>query len=56
MKNQYINKFESFINAILYDAYDVNDLLDERDDEIIEKIGNIIDLCEKTLDKKGYLV
>jgi len=48
-------QFEAFIKDILGFAYEANDILDEDNEEIISKIGDIIDLCEKTLDNKGYL-
>jgi len=42
-------------NHILSLAYDINDLLDEKQDEIIAKNGLIIDFIEMILDKNGDL-
>jgi len=44
--------FTKLIDTILTDAYSVSDLLDENQDEIIQKIGQIIDVCEKFLDSQ----
>ncbi len=50
-----MNAFETFINQILTFAYEANDRISENDIDAINAIGAIVDLCETTLDKKGYL-
>ena len=49
------DSMENMINQILSSAYDMNDLLDENQDELIKYAGMIIDICEKALDEKEYL-
>ena len=49
-----MNNFETFIEQILTFAYEANDRISETENEAITAIGAIVDLCETTLDKKGY--
>ena len=49
-----MNNFETFINEILIFAYEANDRISETENEAITAICAIVDLCETTLDKKGY--
>ena len=50
-----MNTFKKFIDDILKFAYDANDVIDETEDEAINKICKIIDRAEKALDEKEYL-
>lgn len=50
-----MNTFEKFINQVLTFAQDANDSISETEDEAINAINAIMDLCETTLDKKEYL-
>ena len=50
-----MNAFEKFINQILTFAQDANDSIDESEDEAINAINAIMDLCETALDQKEYL-
>ena len=50
-----MNTFEKFINQVLTFAQDANDSISETEDEAINAINAIMDLCETALDKKEYL-
>jgi hypothetical protein len=50
-----MNTFEKFINQVLTFAQDANDSISETEDEAINAINGIMDLCETALDKKEYL-
>ena len=50
-----MNTFEKFINQVLTFAQDANDSISETEDEAINAINAIVDLCETALDKKEYL-
>jgi hypothetical protein len=50
-----MNTFEKFINQVLTFAQDANDSISETEDEAINAINAIMDICETALDKKEYL-
>ena len=50
-----MNQFDKMIDEILGFAYNVNDLLADNADELIQKNGKIIDICEKYLDSKKQM-